>query len=207
MSQLALLAIEPTVSMVAESNEFYTPEVIRRALPPIDIDPCASPWSRIPAARQIVGLHGQDGLSEAWGPVRRPRGAISVLSTATAFVNPPYGRSTSGQSLRALWLAKCRVEWERRHCDPVIALVPVSTAESYWTGNVWGSALLVGYIHGRIRFEGPSGARTDDTASFSSAFVVWASSVRLSAVQHLLQHTVGWVHWTSAQAVRPEVLR
>ena len=79
MNQLALLEVAPTVQMGAEDNEFYTPALVRAALPPIDLDPCASPWSLVQARRRIIGLEGGDGLAEPWGPVHDGRGPLSLL--------------------------------------------------------------------------------------------------------------------------------
>ena len=145
----------------ADSDEFYTPRWLVQALPPIDLDPCSPPHRPIPARDHVVGAEGGDGLAATW------RGLV--------FMNPPYSRGNL-----PLWTARAATAVRDGEAQAVIGLIPARPESAYWWANVWPSALVVGWVDGRICFEDAAGLATDNTAKLGSALVVWARTTELA---------------------------
>ena len=153
----------PEAAPGGESDEFYTPAPIRAALAEIaiDLDPCSPAHKPIPAAAHCVGSEGADGLAVPW------RGVV--------FMNPPYSRG----SLPA-WSAYAFDQVARGNADAVIGLIPARPGSKYWHRWIWNAA-DVGFIRGRVVFEGADGKPTPSAGTFDSALVVWSTALPADA--------------------------
>ncbi len=157
------IAGEPT----SESDEFYTPHQIVDALPPIDLDPFSPPHRPVPAGSHCVGDEGGDGFAIDW------RGVV--------WCNPPYSRGNLPRFGR-----KARDEVEAGRASIVIGLIPAKPGSNYWHDHILGRA-VVGYVRGRIAFQGRDGQPFRDSrghiqrGKFDSAFVLWSNDAELVA--------------------------
>ena len=115
------------------SQDWITPKSLVDMLGPFDLDPCAcrtQPW---PTANRMI-RPPEDGLSLPW------RGLI--------WLNPPYG----GFAQR--WLRKLAY-----HDDGGVALLFARTGSPWFQDLVFGTAMAVVFLAGRIYFHRPDGSR------------------------------------------------
>ena len=98
----------------SDTPEWYTPahiiEAVVAVLGTIDLDPCAEPAKRVPAAAHFTVE--DDGLSQPW------RGRV--------YMNPPYGRGIGE------WVAKLAEEFRYGNVREAIALVPARVDTTWW---------------------------------------------------------------------------
>lgn len=115
----------------SETPEWYTPQsVVERVvatLGAIDLDPCADPGHRIPAARHFT--EAQDGLVQDWA--------------GRVYMNPPYGRTVGD------WVEKLAQSFGRGGVESAVALLPART-DTAWFRQV--PAEVVCFIAGRLAF-------------------------------------------------------
>ena len=142
----------------ATSSEWYTPRWLLDWLPPVALDPCWAPGSSVKAGHVVDVRQGRDGLVLEWAKLAEGHAGI-------VFCNPPYNAC-------AAWLAKCSAEAGYLE-HTLVALVPAYAGDQYWHRHVWRQAAFVGFIAGRMRFDVGGGVPAKDSASFSSALVVW----------------------------------
>lgn len=154
----------------AASDEWFTPRWFLAWLPPIRLDPCASPHSNVAAANVLDVRAGHDGLTQAW--------SVPESGDGIVFVNPPYSDC-------ARWVEKCAAI-AATAAIPIVALVPGYAGDQYWHRAVWGKAQWVGFIAGRIRFDTANGPGKD-SASFTSAMVCWGDR---EAADRVLSHVL-----------------
>lgn len=109
------------------------------------LDPCAIP-SNAKCAKYYTP--DDDGLKQDW-------------SCETVFCNPPYGRHMKD------WVKKCFDE-SRKPGTIVVMLIPARTDTSYFHDFIYGKALEVRFIRGRLKF----GSSTN-SAPFPSMVVVF----------------------------------
>lgn len=145
----------------ATSNEWYTPRWLLDWLPEVLLDPCWAPGSSVGARHTVDVRDGRDGLQLHWADLVDPQ------AQGVVWCNPPYGDCAN-------WVRKCRNE-ARYLRQPVVALVPAYAGDQYWHREVWRQACFVGFVAGRIRFDLAGGVPAKDSASFTSALVIWAS--------------------------------
>lgn len=112
-----------------QSDEWFTPPEILRALPRFDLDPCASvsgpmPWANVD--RWYTAEN--DGLSLPW--------------EGHVWLNPPYSDA-------AVWLQRMAA-----HGDG-IALVFARTDTAWWHEYVWPNASRILFLRGRVTFWHP----------------------------------------------------
>ena len=81
------------------------------------------------------------------------------------FCNPPYGQTVSK------WLEKGRREAERHEVHGVVMLVAARPATNYWWDHIWGHAIQVRWLLGRIKFR--LDGVPQQTAPFESAIVIY----------------------------------
>lgn len=136
----------PSGMRSSASVQWYTPDALVRKivdfLGAIDLDPCADPGRRIPAARHFTEDGPEDGLAQEW------RGRV--------FMNPPYGREIPK------WTRKALAE----PVQEIIMLVP-ARVDTQWFRPLFSCSIC--FIEGRLKFLTPSGER--DAAMFPSALI------------------------------------
>jgi hypothetical protein len=93
----------------------------------IDLDPCAEPDKRVPAALHYT--EADDGLSQGW------RGRV--------YMNPPYGKTIG------TWVDKLAEEFEMGNVTQAVALLPARTDTSWF---VHLPAATVCFFTGRLTF-------------------------------------------------------
>jgi len=154
---------EPEAAPPGESDEFYTPAAIRSALDAlgVDLDPCSPAHRPINAAAYCVGSEGVDGLAAPW------RGVV--------FCNPPYSRGSL-----PTWCEYAYRQIADGHALAVVGLVPARPGSQYWHRWIWGKA-AVGFIRGRVVFEGRDGKPTPTAGTFDSALVIWCAALPVDA--------------------------
>jgi len=98
----------------SDTPEWYTPthivEAVVAVLGTIDLDPCAEPERRIPAARHFTVA--DNGLEQGW------RGRV--------YMNPPYGREI------VAWIDKLAEEHRYGNVTEAVALVPARVDTTWW---------------------------------------------------------------------------
>lgn len=132
----------------AETTTWLTPPEIIDALGPFDLDPCAAPSPRPwPTAARHIELP-EDGLAADWGD-------------SFVWLNPPYSF--------AAW------EWLDKLADHGngIALVFARTETAGFVRTVWERADAVLFLHGRLHFHYPDGARAAANSGAPSVLVAY----------------------------------
>lgn len=122
-------------------NDHCTPAAVLevvQAFAPIVLDPCANPWSLVPAESWCSAHDGGDGLALPWESF----GGL-------VYVNPPYGRGHLRQ-----WVAKAALEADIG--AEVIMLVPCSP-ETSWSRHALATCDAYVTWDSRIAFEGAGG--------------------------------------------------
>ena len=129
--------------MTSASVEWYTPEVVLRAvtetLGTIDLDPCADDARSVPARAYYT--EADNGLGHQW--------------SGRVYMNPPYGRGIIA------WTTKLRDELHRCWVTEAIALLPARVDTRWWQEL---APPLVCFLRGRLTFSGH-----EQSAPFPSA--------------------------------------
>lgn len=120
-----------------------------------DLDPAASPEN---AKCAKYYTREQNGLLQSWFPYR-------------TFVNPPYGRTATGQ-----WVKKAYDEWHRGAL--VVMLLPARTDTAWFHNWVYGRA-EIRFLRGRLKFGGSKNA-----APFPSLLAIFNPAKPLSQPRH-----------------------
>lgn len=133
------------------NSEHYTPpdvlNLVAAVLGGIDLDPCADPGCRVPAAAHYTAE--LDGLRRPWA--------------GRVFMNPPYGRRIGA------WVDRLVEAHAAGAVPEAIALVP-ARVDSAWWRRLASSCSLVLFWAGRLRFLDSDG-RPQSPAPFPSALV------------------------------------
>lgn len=126
---------------------WLTPRPILDALGPFDLDPCSAPDPSVwPTAARHYTLP-VDGLTQPW--------------CGRVWLNPPYGQQAWQ------WLAKLAA-----HGDGV-ALVFARTETAGFVREVWEKADGVLFLHGRLYFHRPDGARAAANSGAPSCLIAY----------------------------------
>jgi ParB family chromosome partitioning protein len=141
---------------IGKTNEWYTPwlyvAAIASVLGVIDLDVASCEF-----ANQVV---------QATRFYSKEDNALLQQWVGRCFINPPYGRTATKESLVKLFVSKLLQEYRAGRTTEAILLVPVNTATG-WFVPLW--AFPICFPRKRIRFyseHGPS-----DGASFPTCFV------------------------------------
>ena len=131
----------------AKTTTWLTPMHIIDALGLFDLDPCGYPqW---PTAGQLICLP-EDGLAATW--------------EGRVWLNPPYGDAVWE------WLAKLAEHGQGT------ALIFARTETAGFVREVWEKATAVYFLHGRLHFHRPDGARAKANAGAPSVLVAYGES-------------------------------
>lgn len=156
-------------------DELYSPQWFLDWLPPIDLDPCFSPFSNVrPANYFNFDEHG-DSFALDW----------ALPGIRTIFINPPYSDIQR-------WFAKMA---DSAVGDiVVIGLVQAKPGETAWVRDVWPRAQVVGVLPGRLKFDRPLKIKSQ-SGTFNSAVPLWGSPERCAEVmRHIDQRAAGHKH-------------
>lgn len=132
------------------SDTWLTPPHIIEALGPFDLDPCAAPDPKPWLTAQNHYTRPADGLVEPW--------------FGRVWLNPPYSREA------VVWLRKLA-----QHGTGT-ALVFARTETAWFVETVWNAATAVLFLHGRLHFHYPDGARAAANAGAPSCLVAYGAS-------------------------------
>jgi hypothetical protein len=141
---------------IGKSNEWYTPvpyvEAARTVLGCIDTDPssCAFANETVKATRYYT--QSDNGLMLPW--------------IGRCFINPPFGKTESGQSLLKMFTTRLIQQYEAGICTEAILLIPVNTA-TRWFVPLWQYPIC--FPVKRIRFNTEVGK--SDGAAFPTCLV------------------------------------
>ncbi|NKY60787.1 DNA N-6-adenine-methyltransferase [Nocardia flavorosea] len=127
------------------SNVWLTPPGIIGALGVFDLDPCAADPRPWDTARRHIAPP-EDGLSAEW--------------VGRVFLNPPY-------TGLPVWLGKLADHGQGT------ALVFARTETRWFVDLVWRRATAVLFLHGRLHFHLPDGARAQGNAGAPSVLVAY----------------------------------
>lgn len=122
----------------------------------IELDPCANLRSVVKCKKRIA--LPQDGLAISW----------TTESEGLIFVNSPYGRQVKR------WMEKCAAE--ARQGSEIISLVAARVDTKWFQDNIFGTANMVCFWKGRIRFIDLSTGQQGDPAFFPSAIAYWGEN-------------------------------
>jgi len=158
----------------SESPEWYTPEsILRRAVQvmgAIDLDPCADPGRRVPAARHYTAE--DDGLAREWGDAR-------------VWLNPPYSRAIEP------WIERFAGHVEAG--NEAMALLAHRTDTAWWN-RIAGLPIAKCEIKGRLRF-----SESENSAPFPSV-VVYAGDNLLGFYEAFQDLGVLWLRYDPEDA-------
>jgi hypothetical protein len=139
-----------------KTNNWYTPalyiDAVREVLGTIDLDVASCAF-----ANQVV---------KATRYYTEEDNALLLPWANKTFVNPPYGRTATKESLLRLFVGRLLQQYRAGICTEAILLIPVNTA-TRWFVPLWQFPIC--FPKRRIRFyneQGPS-----DGMSFSTCFV------------------------------------
>jgi hypothetical protein len=157
---LALDERQTLALLSSESNEWYTPsvyiEAARTVMGGFTLDPASCAKANAVIRAEKFYTLEDDGLRQAW--------------CGTVWLNPPYGRSDSGDSNQALWSARLIRAWEQREIEAGILLVNAVTAEQ-WFQPLW--AYPICFTNHRIKFYNASGEQSQPT--HGNAFIYFGN--------------------------------
>ena len=136
-----------SVHFSSKSNEWTTPQYLFNELNDdfnFTLDPCATDKN---AKCSKYFTIEDDGLSKDW-------------SNDVVFMNPPYGREIKK------WIKKAYEE--SLNGATVVCLIPARTDTTYWHDYIFGKALDIRFLKGRLKF-----GDSKNSAPFPSAIVVY----------------------------------
>lgn len=137
---------------------------------PVDLDPCSNPTSKVPARREFMVEHGDDGL---WLPWHIPDVPVTV------YVNPPFDDLKS-------WAEKAKKEAELG--AEILFLLPARTDTKAWHEHV-ATANAVLFWRGRLTFLG-----AEHPAPFPVALAYWGPRVK-RFMEVFGKHGLAVTHW------------
>lgn len=159
---ITLFDIEEAPAESKTSNEWYTPprilEAVRAVLKVIELDPAGCEASNRTVKAQRFLTKEQNGLMYPW-PGR-------------IFLNPPYGKTSSGGSNLAYFTRYLIEQYECGNTQEAILLIPANTATS-WFEPLWGHAICFPVT--RLRFLKEDGSPSDGV-SFGTCLVYLGSN-------------------------------
>ena len=147
----------------SESEQWATPARVLRPfvaeLGRIALDPCCAIHAHTSPEWRAGPLNARecwyaDGLDQSWAA------AVEGVGGGWVWVNPPYGRALAAWADACAEAAALGLE--------VVALVPARTDTAWWR-TITRDRALVGFVAGRLPFEGPAGVRAG--APFPSALI------------------------------------
>ena len=131
----------------SNTAEHYTPahvlDLVLEVMGGIDLDPCADPGCRVPAAVHFTAA--EDGLSKPWA--------------GRVYMNPPYGRGIGS------WVDRLVTFHQAGQVEEAIALVPARPGPIWWR-RLTGHGGPVLFYSRRLKFVG-----NKSSAPFPSALV------------------------------------
>lgn len=141
---------------VGKSNEWYTPipyiEAARRVMGNIDLDPASCDFANKTVKATRYYNKEENGLMYPW--------------VGTVFLNPPYGKTESGESLLKVFTTRLIQQYEAGITTEAISLIPVNTA-TRWFVPLWQFPIC--FPVKRIRFNTALGK--SDGAAFPTCLV------------------------------------
>ncbi len=141
---------------IGKTNEWYTPlpyiHAVREVLGEIDLDPASCVLANEVVRATRFYSKEENGLLQRW--------------SGRCFVNPPYGRTATKESLLKLFVGKLLQEYRAGVTTEAILLIPVNTATG-WFVPLWQFPIC--FLRKRIRFYSKHGL--SDGASFPTCFV------------------------------------
>lgn len=128
----------------SESSEWYTPakyiEAARELMGAIDLDPASCEQANQTVCAERYYSAADDGLAQQW------RGRV--------WLNPPYGRDSTGESSQGVWSQHLAEEYEAGRVSEGVLLVNAVTG-CRWFAPLWRRPIC--FVYGRIGFTRPSG--------------------------------------------------
>jgi hypothetical protein len=141
---------------IGKTNNWYTPALyvnaVREVLGTIDLDVASCAF-----ANQVVRADRYYTIDD---------NALLLPWPGRCFVNPPYGRTSTKESLLRLFVGRLLQQYHAGICTEAILLIPVNTATK-WFVPLWHFPIC--FPKRRIRFYSEQGK--SDGASFPTCFV------------------------------------
>ena len=146
-----------SVLQSSESNEWFTPDVYvqaaRTCMEGIELDPASCTLAnQVVQAKRFYSIE-ENGLMQSW-------------KCHSLWLNPPYGKGSTGKSNQEIWSCHLIDEYEAGNVEQAILLVNAVM------GNAWFQRLWYNYhaclTNHRIRFWSPQTLAVQPT--FSNAF-------------------------------------
>ncbi len=156
-----------TAAHQGASDSWITPRVIIDELGPFDLDPCRcdpQPW---PCATEGYSLP-DDGLLLPW--------------EGRVWLNPPYGPKTG------LWLKRLAEHGRGT------ALIFARTETQMFVRWVWGHAMALLFLFGRLHFHHPDGRKAKGNSGGPSVLVAYGreDAMRLRESRLAGSYVEGW---------------
>lgn len=152
----------PNVHFSAKKDDWCTPQEVLDAIAwmgPIRLDPCSNKNSIVPAVFKYDLEDGFDGLKQPWGYSEMVNHYGSGVKQGLIFINPPYGKTISQWTKRAVNTFLCHPG------DEIVMLVP-SRTDTKWWHEVTQFTKAVCFWKGRLQFLGAT-----SSAPFPSALL------------------------------------
>jgi len=141
------------------TNEWYTPPHILEAVravfeAPVDLDPASCPKANETVQASRIYTKRDNGLMHEW-------------RAENVYLNPPYGRTSSGGSNLEHFTRHIIEQYECGNVKQAIMIIPVNTATS-WFEPLWKYSIC--FPVSRIRFLQEDGSPSDGM-SFGTCLV------------------------------------
>lgn len=162
-----ILEMAQAANFSSESVEWYTPEryveAARSVLGAIDLDPASSVTANAVVRATAFLTHADDGLTQDWN------GRI--------FLNPPYGRTSTGESLAGAFCNKAIAEHRAGRVSAGIILVNSVHSQS-WQAPLY--RLPICLVDHRIEFISADGQKNENP-TFQNLFCYLGSDIKAFA--------------------------
>lgn len=146
-----------------QTNTWLTPPNIIESFGPFDLDPCAAPSPRPWATAERMIELPEDGLAAEW------KGYV--------WLNPPFSSDEI-----PLWMRKMA-----NHGNGM-ALVTARTETRWFVESVWKRASAIRFLHRRLYFHHPDGARATGNSGAPQALIAYGARAEEALIFHAADH-------------------